>query len=87
MIRTGTIKAKYLVVPRAGRHMLEHSDEKKIERSIFGYARGSGRSSISIQQQMNYLRMLTNAASWDVNLQLKHDAEQAAQQRKFLGGR
>lgn len=86
-IKVSKLKAKYVVVPKSGRHMLAHSEELRIGRQLFVFPRGSGRSSISMQQQINNIRMLSNAANWDIDMQLKHDAEQAAQQRKFLGGR
>lgn len=86
-IKVSKLKARYIIVPKTGRQMIAHSEELRIGRQLFVFPRGSGRSSISMQQQINNIRMLSNAGDWDINLQLKHEAEQLAKRRKFLGGR
>ncbi|SCV23862.1 Uncharacterized protein BCRIVMBC845_06459 [Bacillus cereus] len=73
------------VLPKSGRQMIEHRD-KLAERRYYLGERHFGRNHFAIMYEINRFRELTNAANWDVSLQLKHDAEQAAQRRKFLGG-
>lgn len=86
IIRVSTLKAKYIVVPKSGREMIDHRERLAELRYYLG-ERHYGRKHMAIMWEINRLRELSKAGDWDINLQLKHDAEQAAQRRKFLGGR
>lgn len=72
----------YRVLPKSGRQMIEHRDKLAEHRYYLG-ERHFGRNHFAIMYEINRFRELANTGDWDINIQLKHDAEQRAKQRKF----